>query len=239
VLGLWLPAGETPSFLFFDSYLQTYLERDLRQVLNVLNLRDFQRLMIACATRVGSLVNFADLVRDTGVSPKTAKGWLHVLEATGIVYLLPPYYRSLGKRLTKAPKLYFADHGLLCHLVNAGNQSHWETHLMCGQLWENFVLCELIKTRRLKMGTDLFYYQDQNAVEIDFVVDLQHQIELIEAKRSERTNPKKLNFSKISKLFKQPKVRCLLLCNTEQRQPLVLKNYVLLNPLYVEPVVPS
>ncbi|MCB1177450.1 MAG: ATP-binding protein [Leptospiraceae bacterium] len=102
---------------FFDDYVTTYGERDLRRILDITNLRDFQRLLKSCAFRVGQLINYSDLARDVGVSSVTIKTWINALETGGLIYLLQPYYRNLGKRLIKAPKLYFSDSGLLCYLL--------------------------------------------------------------------------------------------------------------------------
>ncbi|MCD8518365.1 MAG: DUF4143 domain-containing protein, partial [Flavobacterium sp.] len=102
---------------FFSSYLATYLERDVRQLVNVTSLRDFERFIRICATRAGNLVNLSGLALEIGIAATTAKQWLTALEASNIVHLLPPYFRNHGKRLLKTPKLYFRDTGLLCFLL--------------------------------------------------------------------------------------------------------------------------
>jgi len=217
---------------FCEDYIDTYLERDLRSIVDVGNLRDFRRFVRACAVRVGQLLNHADLGRDVGVSAPTVKRWLAALEAGGLIHLLPPYFANLGKRLTKAPKLYFADHGLLCHLVRASSTEDWHSHPMRGQLWENLVLGELVKTEACTPGRDLFFYRDQNGVEIDFVVERGPTPILIEAKASERPRVDKVNFSKVGPLLQKgsPTI-CILACTTAENTVLHTRSHLLLNPL--------
>lgn len=216
---------------FFEDYVATYLERDLNHVLNVANLRDFRRFILACAARAGQLLNYTELARDVGITGHTAKTWVNALDASGLIYILPPYHANVGKRLIKAPKLYFADHGLLCHLLNIKTVSAWNEHSMRGALWENIVLCEYVKVRKLRPGYDLFFYRDQNSVEIDFVIEADGGVELIEAKSAERPEAKKLNFSKVAPLFSNKKVKAVVACMTQEERALQMKEYRVLNPL--------
>jgi len=103
---------------FFDDYIQTYLERDLRQILNIANLRDFRRFLSILAIRTGQLLNYSEISKEVGVAVNTIKAWVSALETSGVIILLPPYYNNLGKRLIKAPKLYFCDNGLVASLLN-------------------------------------------------------------------------------------------------------------------------
>lgn len=216
---------------FFEDYIAAYLERDLNQFLQVSSLRDFRRFMLACAVRAGQLLNYSELARDVGVGAKTIKSWINALDAGGLIHVLPPYYANVGKRLTKAPKLYFADHGLLCHLLNIPSTAVWHEHPQRGALWENLVLCEYLKSRNLKPGHNFFFYRDQNAVEIDFVIDRGSTLELIEAKAGEKPDPRRLNFSKVASLFPKHKIRSTLACDLQEPSPLQMRDYRLLNPL--------
>lgn len=227
---LWANPG-LDSEAFFEDYIAAYLERDLNQIINVSSLRDFRRFMLACAVRAGQLLNYSELARDVGVRANTIKSWINALDAGGLIYVLPPYYANIGKRLTKAPKLYFADHGLLCHLLNIRSTSVWNEHPHRGALWENLVLCEYLKTRNLRPGHNLFFYRDQNAVEIDFVIDEGTTLELIEAKAAERPDPRKLNFEKVASLFPKHRIVSTLACGAREPTPLTMRDYKLLNPL--------
>lgn len=216
---------------YFEDYVATYLERDLHQVIHVASLIDFRRFIVACATRVGQLINFSDLARDVGIAANTARNWLHALDATGLIHVLPPYFANIGKRLTKAPKLYFADHGLLCHLLSIHDEAALRQHPHAGAVWENLVLAELVKTRQLKPGRNLFFYRDQNAVEIDFVIETDAALELIEAKAAERPDRRKLNFRKVAPIFADRAITCTLACQTPEPKPLTMADYRMLNPL--------
>ncbi len=217
--------------MYFDDYIQTYLERDLKTLVNVSNLRDFQRFIQICATRAGQLLNMADMAKQVGVAAGTIKSWLGALEASGIIHLLPPYFANIGKRLAKSPKLYFADNGLLCRLLHVGDGKALESSLHVGNIWENMVLTELIKTTNAKPGRNLFYYRDQNTVEIDFVVESAASLFLIEAKSSEQVDSRKLNFRKVAPLFANQDVRCILLCANQDKDPIRLKDHDIANPL--------
>ena len=235
---LWSQPEELLHKEFFEDYIATYLERDLHQIINVASLRDFRRFMQACAIRVGQLMNFTDLAKDVGITANTAKRWVNALDAGGLIHVLSPFYTNIGKRLTKAPKLYFADHGLLAHLLNTHSQESWASQPLRGALWENLVLCELVKTRQLKTGSELFFYRDQNGVEIDFLVDQGNQLELIEAKASEQPNHRKLNFSKVVPLFPKHQIECFVACDTQEKIALKLGKYWLVNPVFHDwPVV--
>ena len=221
---------------FFEDYIQTYLERDLRQIINISNIIDFQRFLRICAARIGQLINYRDMAKDVGVSDVTIKSWLGALEQSGIIYRLPPFYANIGKRFVKSPKLYFADQGLACYLLNIHNYDQWQSHIYKGNLWENIVFCELIKTGQYKPGRNLFFYRDQNGVEMDFLIEEDvaesSSIILIKAKASETITNKKLNFSKISPLFEKRPVQCFLMANISQKKLLKMKNYSVMNPVH-------
>ncbi len=215
---------------FFDDYFQTYLERDLRQILKVTNLRDFRRFLSLLALRVGQLMNYTEISKEVGVSLNTIKSWVSALEISGLIILLPPYYTNWGKRLIKAPKLYFCDNGLIASLLNIKSLEVMENSIHLGNIWENFVFTEFLK-KGFVSGRNLFYIRDQNGVEIDFVIEKGGDVTLVEAKSGERPNPKKLNFNKIAPLF-QKRVNKIVACSIEEDITINLKNYSIFNPLF-------
>lgn len=133
--------------------------------------------------------------------------------------------------MVKAPKIYFADTGLLCYLLNLTSMDACLKTPLLGHLWENFVFSELLKTLLVKPGRNLFYYRDQNGVEMDFMLELADMLYLVEAKSSERVETRKLNFVKIAPLFKARQIRCVLMCASTEKTPLELKDYAVMNPL--------
>ena len=215
---------------FFESYIQTYLERDLRQLTRVVNLRDFQKFITLLVLRIGQLINYSNLAQDIGVSLNTIKSWISILETSGIIFLLPPFFGNIGKRFVKAPKLYFCDTGLASALMNIYTADGYHTSHYSGNLWENYTFLELIKSG-LRPGKELFFYRDQNRVEIDFLINKNSRITLIEAKENERVDEKKLNFSKVRPLFKNQRVECYIACGTEEDRVISLRNSNLYNPL--------
>ncbi len=215
---------------FFDDYIQTYLERDLKQILNVTNLRDFRRFLTLLALRVGQLMNYSELSKEVGVAVNTIKSWVNALETSGIIILLPPYYNNLGKRIIKAPKLYFCDNGLVSALLNIDSLDSLDHSLHLGNIWENFVFSEYLK-EGFVAGKNIFYYRDKNGVEIDFIIDKGGVVFLVEAKHSEHPNPGKLNFKKIAPLFNE-KVTLLVACGTQEKGLIALKDFSIYNPLF-------
>ena len=170
---------------FYNSYLATYLERDVRSLANVGSLRDFERFLRACALRSANLLNKADLARDVGISPTTANHWLSVLEASGQVVLLEPWFSNRTKSIVKSPKLYLADTGLLCALLNIRSESDLRQSPAAGAVWETFVFAQLrARERRAGRVQSLFFWRDRTR-EVDFVVDVAGRLELFEAKWAE------------------------------------------------------
>ena len=170
---------------FYNSYLATYLERDVRALANVGNLRHFERFLRACALRSANLLNKADLARDVGIAPSTANLWLSTLEASGQVVLLEPWFSSRTKSIAKSPKLYLADTGLLCALLNIRSEDVLSQSPAAGAVWETFVFAQLRARERWAGRTgSLFYWRDRTR-EVDFVVDVGGQLELFEAKWTE------------------------------------------------------
>jgi predicted AAA+ superfamily ATPase len=170
---------------FYNSYLATYLERDVRALTNVGNLRDFERFVRACALRSANLLNKADLARDVGISPSTANHWLSMLEASGQVVLLEPWFSNRTKSIVKSPKLYFADTGLLCALLNIRSEEALRQSPALGAIWETFVFAQL-RDRERRAGREggLFFWRDRTR-EVDFVIDSGGRLELFEAKWTE------------------------------------------------------
>lgn len=170
---------------FYNSYLATYLERDVRSLANVGSLRDFERFLRVCALRSANLLNKADLARDVGISPTTANHWLSTLEASGQVLLLEPWFSNRTKSIVKSPKLYLADTGLLCALLNIRTVEALHQSPAAGAIWETFVFAQLrARERRAGRVSSLFFWRDRTR-EVDFVVDTGGRLELFEAKWTE------------------------------------------------------
>lgn len=170
---------------FYRSYISTYLERDVRQILNVGNLRDFERFVRACAIRSGGLLNKTDLARDVGITAVTANEWLSIMEASNQITLLEPWFGNFSKRLTKAPKLFVNDTGLMCYLLSIAPDD-WPTHSLAGAIFETFVFGEL---RRALAASDetasLWLYRDASRREVDFLVEQNKRVTLLECKARE------------------------------------------------------
>lgn len=198
------------------------------------NLNDFRRFVRVLAARIGQLINYRDIGKDVGVADVTVKRWLHALEMGGLVTLLPPFFANIGKRLVKAPKLYFNDHGLACYLLGIVDAATWSAHTHRGNLWENLVLMELIKNNYLVPGRELFFYRDQNGVEVDFIIEQGNNITLLEAKAGEKVDNRKLNFKKIVPLLQgKYKIECVVAHSPLDDNVVKLKNYSSYNPLNV------
>jgi hypothetical protein len=171
--------------LYFSSYVQTYLQRDLRDLARVGDETAFLRFVRACAARTAQLLNVADLSRDADVAPNTAKHWLSVLEASGIVYLLQPYHTNITKRLVKTPKLYFLDTGLCCWLTGWTSPEALEAGAVSGAMLETWILVEILKSwwHRGK-SAPFFFYRDKDQKEIDLLIVLDDVIHPLEFKKS-------------------------------------------------------
>ncbi|MFN4895895.1 MAG: ATP-binding protein [Pseudomonadota bacterium] len=170
---------------FYSSYLASYLERDVRQILNVHSLRDFERFVRACAARSAQLLNLSELARDVGIKSQTARDWLSVLEASNQVSLLEPYFDNIGKRLVKSPKLYLNDPGMLCFLLGFDETSLISTPLI-GAIWETFIYAEFRKAHaNLGSAATLWYYRDAQGREVDFLRCQGGSIDLFECKWTE------------------------------------------------------
>jgi predicted AAA+ superfamily ATPase len=169
--------------LLYSSYINTYLERDVRQVQNISSLSAFQNFLKMCAGRVGQILNLTSLGNDCGISHTTAKAWLSILESSFIIQLLQPYYENFNKRIVKSPKLYFTDTGLLCHLLDIENAKQIQTHYLKGAIFENFIFSELIKQYANKgKSAPVYYWRDKTGNEIDFLLPQIDKHILIEVK---------------------------------------------------------
>lgn len=167
-------------------YLQTYLERDVRKMINVKNLSLFSKFLKLCAGRIGSLLDMTSLSNDVGVSVPTLHEWLSVLEASFIIFRLHPYYENFGKRILKSPKLYFCDVGFASYLLGIENIKQISRDPLRGFLFENLIILELLKTR-INQGLEphLYYYRDSNQNEIDVIIQSGHDLIPVEIKSSQ------------------------------------------------------
>ena len=178
-----LHAGGPAAPRLYSDYFRTYVERDVRQLVNVRNLRAFERFVRLLAGRVGQLLNLASLAGDAGISATAASDWLSLLEASYVVKTLRPYYRNFGKRFVKAPKVYFVETGLACHLLGIKSQDQVACHPLVGNLFENLVVMEAFK-QRLNRGEepDFWFLRTSHGVEVDLVSENAGRLDLWEVK---------------------------------------------------------
>jgi uncharacterized protein len=192
---------------WLQSYIQTYIERDVRQIINIKDLSKFQLLLKLCAGRTGQLLNFNSLASETGVDGKTIKTWISVLETNYVLFLLQPYHKNFNKRLVKTPKLYFYDTGLASFLLDIKSEEQVNNHYARGALFENMIITELKKNyfNRGKFQ-NLYFWRDNTGNEIDCLIDTGNGIEILEIKSSKTFNPGFLKgltyFKKISGIDK-------------------------------------
>lgn len=156
--------------LWFSSYIQTYLERDVRAVMNVRDLATFRRFLAMLASRHGQVLNKTDLAAPLGISVPTVVDWLHVLEITGQIMLVPPYFENFGKRLIKSPKVYLGDSGLACYLLGIATQAELDRSPFLGALFEGYVAAEILKSQANQgRRKELYHFRDQQGLEVDFL----------------------------------------------------------------------
>jgi uncharacterized protein len=171
--------------LFYNAYLQTYLQRDVRDLTQVGNENTFRRFIRASAARTGQLLNYADLARDVDIDQKTAKAWLSILETSGLVYLLQPYHSNLTKRLVKTPKLYFLDTGLCTFITQWSSPEALEAGAMSGAILETWVVTEILKSYWHNGRTPhLYFYRDRDQKEIDLIIESDDTLYPIEIKKT-------------------------------------------------------
>jgi uncharacterized protein len=177
---------DIPSKVFYSNYIETYINRDISELIAIRDLRIFQNFLALCATRAGQLLNLNALANECGISQPTAKTWLSALEQSFIIFQLYPYHKNFNKRVVKTPKLYFYDTGLLCHLLKISKTESLLTHPIKGALFENMMIAEYVKQMHHQSNPqDLWFWRDAAGNEIDLMVDKGDQIDIIEFKASQ------------------------------------------------------
>lgn len=190
--------------IFYSSYIQTYLQRDVRDILSVTDDTVFYNFLSAVAARTSQLLNYADLARDVAIDTKTAKAWLSVLETSGLVYILRPYHNNLSKRIIKAPKMYFLDTGLCTYLTKWVDSESLERGAMSGAIFETYVFTEILKSYwHNGLEANFYYYRDTDQKEIDLVIETGDALYPIEFKKTATPSlTASKNFTVLNKLGK-------------------------------------
>lgn len=208
---------------WYGSYLTTYLERDIRSIYNIGSLREFQRFMQLLASRCSQILNLSNLANDLGVAVNTVKNWISVLEASQIIYLLSPYYQNMGKRISRNPKVYFLDCGLVCYLTGLVTKEHLLNGPMAGALFENYCIQETIKSFFNKgRRPNIFYLRTHNGLEIDLLIERNLKIYPLEIKLTKSPTVGMANpIERFRKVFSKLKIMPgKIVCLTEDENPL-------------------
>lgn len=207
--------------IFYNSYLQTYIERDVKDILRVGNELTFYNFIRAVAARTGQLLNYADLARDVDVDQKTAKSWLSVLETSGLVKLLEPYHNNITKRIIKTPKLYFLDTGLVAFLTGWDSPVSLEAGAMNGAMLETFVFAEILKSYwHNGRYPNLYFYRDADQKEVDFVFEQNMTLYPVEVKKSATPSLTSVKSFECLKRLKKKVGHGVVLCLREGHIPL-------------------
>ncbi len=222
---------DLPLNMWFSSYVATYLERDVRQLLNVSSLRDFERFMRILAARNGQQIDNAIISRDLGISAKTVASWLSVLETSGQVSILPSWHINMGKRVVKTAKVYFNDTGLLCWFLGV-TADNFSTSPFRGAIQETLIYSELRKTiKNHNLNRQIYYYRDANNLEVDFLVAGGDSLKIIEVKSSENPRSEDVRnlaeFVRLCTTANQPEtqaVQAFVACNASHTHPITVRS---------------
>jgi predicted AAA+ superfamily ATPase len=207
--------------LYYSSYVQTYLQRDVRDLARVGDEMAFLRFLRAAAARTGQLLNLADFARDADISPNTAKSWLSILKASGILYLLEPWHTNLTKRLVKTPKLYFLDTGLCAYLTEWSSPETLEAGAMSGAILETWILAELLKGYwHNGQRAPFYYYRDKDKKEIDLLIAKDGVLYPLELKKTASPGKQSIRHFRVLEKLKMPIGKGGVICLAEQSLPL-------------------
>ncbi len=202
--------------LWYAAYLDTYLTKDVRTLTQIGNMRDFRKLIQLLAANISQTLDFTHYANEIGVSATTIKRWVSVLEASYIIFLLPPYYNNFGKRITKSPKVYFYDTGLVSYLTGIVNDDLYNKGPLAGPLFENYIVSDIMKKiKHAADSSELYFFRTQDKAEIDLIVDRKTQHDLIEIKKSSTYTTK---MSMTIKNYAQKNDRLFVLYNGEAMQ---------------------
>ena len=198
---------------FYRNYVETYLERDVRQLINIRDLRQFRLFLKYCAGHAGQMLNLQKIANEIGISQPTAQSWLSVLETSYIVFTVSPYYRNFNKRLVKTPKLYFYDTGLACYLLEMTRPTDLSTYYQRGAIFENLVIAELHKHQfHTYQKSDFYFWRDSNGLQVDVLFEEFNSLRIGEIKLSETVNASFFsNVQKFSKIASETPLKPFLL----------------------------
>lgn len=219
---------ESDSELYYSMYVNTYIERDVRNLTQVGDTLSFLKFMISLASRIGQLLNLNSVANEVGISLPTAQRWLSILISSNIVYLLEPYYNNIIKRAVKTPKIYFLDTGLAAYLTKWKNKDVLEAGNMAGNFFENFVIVEVIKSyfNTGELRPPLYFYRDKDKKEIDLIIESNGMLYPIEIKKSARPTKEMIeNFNVLNKIGKVG--QGAIICMYDKVQNLDEKNKII------------
>lgn len=183
-------SGENIPSLYYPAYVKTYLERDVRDLLRIKDFNAFHRFIRLCGARIGSIFNASELSNELGVAVNTINSWVSVLQASYIIFLLPPFFTNTRKRLTKSPKIYFTDTGLACYLLDIDSPELLNRDKMRGPLFENMIVMECLKAIYNEgKNTGIYFYRDSNRNEVDILIKNKNKYDLLEVKSSQTFHP--------------------------------------------------
>lgn len=179
-----------PPEIAYSNYMRTYVERDVRQLINIKNLSAFETFIRLLAARVGQIINYSSLASDVGVSAPTIKEWVSMLEASYLIFTVHPYYNNFGKRLTKSPKIFFTETGLVTAMLDINSPSQVARDPLVGSIYENLIVSEFLKTRlNAGLRPNLYFYRDAHGFEIDLILDIKRRPLPIEIKSAMTYTP--------------------------------------------------
>ncbi len=223
---------------FYPAYVNTYLERDVRQIKNILDLTVFRTFLKLCAGRTGRILNMNSLANELGVAQTTIKKWLTILQASFLIFLMPPYFKNVKKRFIRSPKLYFFDTGLVCHLLGIHTVEHLQNHPLRGEIFETFIISEFIKYHYHKgQQTNYHFYRDNNMNEVDLIIETGYGAVPVEIKSGKTINDsffKGLNFFR--KLSDRHKYGGLIYAGDQELRlkKTIIQNYAHIYDIYEE-----
>ena len=234
----WLVKGGYPEiyehdldhYRFFSDYIATYIERDVRQLINIRHVREFDQFMRLLAIRSGQIVSMSRIATEVGVSTHTIKSWIAVLEASNIIYLLKPYYRNFGKRIIKSPKLYFLDTGLLCYLTNIQSADMLANNPLLGAFFETYAFGQLLRSLHNQGKADeIYYFRDKDGREVDFLIPEGNLLNLYECKWRDESGELPGNIKKVIRVFGEQNVNQITTLTTATKKTRISEQFSVSN----------